>query len=258
MRVPLVVGNWKMFTTPATGAELAAHLARDLAGLRGVEVVVAPPFTSLAAVGPAIQGKGIHLAAQDLHWEEQGAFTGAISRGMLEALGCLYVIVGHSERRKHFGETDQQVNRKVQAALSGGLRPILCVGEEEKERSDGRLREVIGRQVSQALEGYPADSASRLAVAYEPVWAIGTGRAASPEDAAEAHRVIRSRTEQILGRGASEAVRILYGGSVTGQNVAGFSARPEVDGVLVGGASLKPAAFAAIARGGRGARSKSG
>ena len=169
---------------------------------------------------------------------------------MLEALGCCYVIVGHSERRKHFGETDQQVNRKVRAALCGGLRPILCVGEEEEERAGGRLREVIRRQVSRALDEYPAGQARRLAVAYEPVWAIGTGKAASPEDAVEAHQVIRRQLEKILGQGPSEAVRILYGGSVTGENVAGFAARPEVDGVLVGGASLKPADFAAIVRGG--------
>ena len=243
MRVPLVVGNWKMFTTPATGAELAAHLARDLAGLRGVEVVVAPPFTSLAAVGPAIQGKGIHLAAQDLHWEEQGAFTGAISRGMLEALGCLYVIVGHSERRKHFGETDQQVNRKVQAALSGGLRPILCVGEEEKERSDGRLREVIGRQVSQALEGYPADSASRLAVAYEPVWAIGTGKVATVEQAREAHRIVRATLDRVVGPGSGAGIAVLYGGSVNAANAPSLFAEEELDGALVGGASLEAASF---------------
>jgi len=258
MRLPLVVGNWKMFTTPAEGADLAAEIARRLGNLQGVEVVVAPPFTSLAAVGPAIRGKGIHLAAQDLHWEERGPFTGAVSRGMLEALGCLYVIVGHSERRKHFGETDQQVNRKIQAALCGGLRPILCVGEEEGERAGGKLREVIRRQVSRALDGYPAGSALQLAVAYEPVWAIGTGKAASPEDAAEAHQVIRRQMERILGEGPSAAVRILYGGSVTGENVAGFAARPEVDGVLVGGASLKPADFAAIVRGGWEARTRVG
>jgi triosephosphate isomerase len=250
MRVPLIVGNWKMFTTPGEAADLAADLAHRLGSLHGVEVVVAPPFTSLAAVGPVLRGKGIDLAAQDLHWEERGPFTGAVSHGMLEALGCRYVIVGHSERRKHFGETDQQVSRKVQAALRGGLRPILCVGEEEGERVSGKLRQVIRRQVSRALDEYPAGSARHLAVAYEPVWAIGTGKAASPEDAAEAHQVIRRQLEKILGQGPSAAVRILYGGSVTGENVAGFAARPEVDGVLVGGASLKPADFAAIVRGG--------
>ena len=258
MRTPLVVGNWKMFTTPAEAADLAGDVSRRLGGLHGVEVVLAPPFTSLAAVGPVITGKGIALAAQDLHWEDRGPYTGAISHGMLEALGCRYVIVGHSERRKHFGETDQQVNRKVRAAIRGGLRPILCVGEEEGERVSGKLRQVIRRQVSRALDEVSPGDARHLAVAYEPVWAIGTGKAASPEDAAEAHQVIRRQLDKILGQEPSAAVRILYGGSVTGGNVEGFSARPEVDGVLVGGASLKPADFTAIARGGWEARRAAG
>ena len=258
MRVPLIVGNWKMNTTASEAAKLAEEVSRRLGSPGRVEVVVAPPFTSLAAVGAAIRGKGIGLAAQDLHWEERGAFTGAVSHGMLEALGCRYVIVGHSERRKHFGETDQQVNRKVRAASRGGLLPILCVGEEEGERVSGKLRQVIRRQVSRALEEYPPGEAGRLAVAYEPIWAIGTGKAASPEDAAEAHQVIRRQLEKILGQGLSAAVRILYGGSVTGENVAGFAARPEVDGVLVGGASLKPDDFAAIVRGGWEYRSSAG
>ncbi len=258
MRTPMVVGNWKMFTTPAEGVALVEEIATRMGAVRGVEVVVAPPFTSLAVVGPAVRGKGIHLAAQDLHWEERGAFTGAVSYGMLESLGCRYVIVGHSERRKHFGETDQHVNRKIQAALRGGLHPILCVGEEEGERDSGKLREVIRRQVSGALEEFPAGSAPSLAVAYEPIWAIGTGKAASPEDAAEAHQEIRRQLDKILGEEPSASVRILYGGSVTGQNVAGFAARPEVDGVLVGGASLKAADFAAIVRGGWEGRNRAG
>ncbi len=250
MRIPLVVGNWKMFTTPREASELAAEILRRLDLLAGVEVVLAPPFTSLAAVGPVIRDKGMELAAQDLHWEDRGAFTGAISHGMLEALGCRYVIVGHSERRRHFGETDHQVNLKVLAALRGGLRPILCVGEEERERAAGRLRQVIRRQVSEALEGIAPGMAQRLSVAYEPVWAIGTGKAAHPEDAAEAHEIIRRQIEKHLGRTASGSVRILYGGSVTGENAPAFAARSEVDGVLVGGASLKPADFEAIARAG--------
>jgi triosephosphate isomerase len=250
MRIPLIVGNWKMFTVPREAARLAEEIARRLAGLHGIDVVLAPPFTSLASVGPQILGKGIDLAAQDLHWEDRGAFTGAISHGMLEALGCRYVIVGHSERRKHFGETDHQVSMKLRAALRGGLRPILCVGEEEEERSAGKLRQVITRQVGRALEGIEPGAADSLSVAYEPVWAIGTGRAASAEDAAEAHEAIRRQLERMLSRRGSRKVRILYGGSVTGENAAGFAARPEVDGVLVGGASLKPADFVAIVRGG--------
>ena len=179
MRIPLIVGNWKMFTAPREAADLAGDLVRRLDGLHGIEVVLAPPFTSLASVGPVIRDRGIDLAAQDLHWEDKGAFTGAVSHGMLEALGCRYVIVGHSERRKHFGETDHQANLKVQAAIRGGLRPILCVGEEEGERTAGRLRQVIRRQVSGALEGIAPGAARHLVVAYEPVWAIGTGKAAS-------------------------------------------------------------------------------
>jgi triosephosphate isomerase len=258
MRVPLIVGNWKMFTLPSEAAELSQEIARRLGIPSGVEVVLAPPFTSLASVGPCIRDKGIELAAQDLHWEDRGAFTGAISHGMLEALGCRYVIVGHSERRKHFGETDHQVNLKILAALRGGLRPILCVGEEERERTAGLLRQILGVQVARALEGVGPGFGAHLAVAYEPVWAIGTGNAASAEDAAEAHEVIRRHLERSLGRKGSRDTRILYGGSVTSENVAGFARRPEVDGVLVGGASLKPADFVAIVRGGWESRSTAG
>jgi triosephosphate isomerase (TIM) len=250
MRTPLIVGNWKMFTIPSEAAELAEDLARRLEGVQGIDVVLAPPFTSLASVGPRIRGRGIELAAQDLHWEDRGAYTGEISHGMLEALNCRYVIVGHSERRRFFGETDHQISMKVRAALRGGLRPILCVGEEEKERNAGLLNQVITRQVGRGLEDIPSGAAVHLAVAYEPVWAIGTGKAATPEDAAEAHGVIRSQLEGALGLEASRSVRVLYGGSVSGENTPAFAARKEVDGVLVGGASLKAAEFASIVRGG--------
>ncbi len=250
MRIPLVVGNWKMHTTPREAVDLATEMVRQIDGLHGIQVVLAPPFTSLAAVGEALQGTGIQLAAQDLHWEDRGAYTGAISHSMLEALGCRWVIVGHSERRDHFGETDHQVNRKILGALRGGLRPILCVGEKEGDREAGKLRDVIRRQVSRALEGVAPGSAQHLTIAYEPVWAVGTGKAATSEDAAEAHLVVRRQLERLLGREPSRPVRILYGGSVTPDNVAGFSAREEVDGVLAGGASLRPADFAAIVRGG--------
>jgi triosephosphate isomerase (TIM) len=250
MRVPLVIGNWKMSTTPAEAKELAEQVVERLGGLHGVEVVLAPPFTSLAAVAPVLRGRGLGLGAQDLHWEDRGAFTGAISHRMLEALECAYVLVGHSERRKHFGESDHVVNRKTQAALRGGLRPVLCVGEEEQERSGGQLRAVIRRQVIQGLEGIDSGAADRLTIAYEPVWAIGTGKSATPEDAAEAHDVIRRQLERIFGPDRSRTVRILYGGSVTGENAAGLAARAEVDGVLVGGASLDAQSFAAIVHAG--------
>jgi triosephosphate isomerase (TIM) len=250
VRTPLIVGNWKMFTTPTEAADLAADISRRLDGGLALEVALAVPFTSLATVGPILRGTGIELGAQDLHWEDRGPYTGAISHGMLEALGCRYVLVGHSERREHFGETDHQVNLKVLAALRGGLLPILCVGEEEGDRNAGRTRAVLRRQVSRGLEGIPAGSGSRLTVAYEPVWAVGTGRAASPGDAAEAHQTIRRQLERLFGDEVSRGIRVLYGGSVTSDNVEGFAGESEVDGVLVGGASLKAPEFVRIVRGG--------
>jgi triosephosphate isomerase len=250
VRLPLVVGNWKMNTTPAQAEAIARDLVARLRGVHNLEVVLAPPFTSLPAAAGVIQGTPLRLAAQDLHWEDRGPYTGAISHFMLEAVECAYVLVGHSERRIHFGETDHLINRKIHAALRGGLRPILCVGEEEAEKKSGRLREVLIRQIERGLEEVAASAASRLAVAYEPVWAIGTGHAATLEDAAEAHRIIRQALAHLLGEAEAFAVRILYGGSVTTANAAGFAAHPEVDGVLVGGASLRAEDFAAIVRAG--------
>ena len=250
MRIPLIVGNWKMNTTPVEAEALARELVSRVEGVHNLEMAVAPPYTSLAAVGPVLRGSIVRLAAQDLHWEDRGAFTGAVSHSMLEALGCLHVIVGHSERRSYFGETDHLVNRKIHAALRGGLRPVLCVGEEEDEREAGRVREVLLRQVDRGLEDVSPGSADRLSVAYEPVWAIGTGRAATLADVAEAHQILRHQLEQVFGEKPAAAVRILYGGSVTPGNARGFASQPEVDGVLVGGASLSASDFAAIVRAG--------
>ena len=250
MPIPLIVGNWKMFTTPAEAVALAEALVERLDGVTGVAVAVAPPFTSLPAVGTILRRRGIELAGQDLHWEDAGPFTGAISHTMLESLGCVYVLVGHSERRRYFGETDEAVSRKVEAALRGGLRPILCVGEEEAEREAGRLRQVLRRQIARGLERVPPGQAARLTVAYEPVWAIGTGRAATPEDAAEAHLVVRRQMERIFGVRPARGIRVLYGGSVSTTNARHFAARPEVDGVLVGGASLRADDFASIVKAG--------
>jgi triosephosphate isomerase len=250
VRLPLVVGNWKMNTTPAQAEAIARDLVARLRDVHNLEVVLAPPFTSLPATAGVIQGTPLRLAAQDLHWEDRGAYTGAISHFMLEAVECTYVLVGHSERRIHFGETDHVINRKIHAALRGGLRPILCVGEEEAEKNSGRLREVLIRQIERGLDGVASSSASRLAVAYEPVWAIGTGHAATLQDAAEAHRIVRQALEHLLGEAEAFAVRILYGGSVTSVNASGFATHPEVDGVLVGGASLRSEDFAAIVRAG--------
>ena len=239
-----------MNTTPAEAEALAREVVLLLEGVVNLEAAVAPPYTSLGAVGPLLRGSILHLAAQDLHWEDRGAFTGAISHSMLEALGCVHVLVGHSERRIYFGETDHLVNRKIRTALRGGLQPILCVGEEEDEREAGRRREVLVRQIDRALEEVSPGAAHRLTVAYEPVWAIGTGRAATVEDAADAHRVIRHQLEHLVGEKPAAAVRILYGGSVTPVNASGFASHPDVDGVLVGGASLIARDFAAIVRAG--------
>ncbi|MCI0568685.1 MAG: triose-phosphate isomerase [Acidobacteria bacterium] len=250
MRIPLIVGNWKMNTTPSGAKTLVRELVRLLQGVMNLEVAVAPPFTSLEAVGEVIGRGTLRLAAQDLHWEDRGPFTGAISHSMLEALGCVHVLVGHSERRIYFGETDHLVNRKIHAALRGGLQPILCVGEEEDEREAGRYREVLVRQIDRGLEEVSPGFANRLTLAYEPVWAIGTGRAATVEDAVDASRMIRHQLERLLGEKPASQVRILYGGSVSPANAPGFASQPEVDGVLVGGASLKAADFAAIVRAG--------
>ena len=250
MRTPLIVGNWKMNTLASESEALARDLVDRLQGLMNVEVAVAPPFTSLEAVGKVLRGGSLRMAAQDLHWEDRGPFTGGVSHSMLEHLGCSYVLVGHSERRKYCAETDHMVSLKIEAALRGGLRPILCVGEEQSEREAGRYREVLLRQVDRALERVHPEAAGRIAVAYEPVWAIGTGRAATVEDAVEAHRVIRHQLELLFGPKAAEGMRILYGGSVNSVNAATYAAEPQVDGVLVGGASLNPEEFAAIARSG--------
>ena len=250
MRIPLIVGNWKMNTTAGEAKILARELVDRLANVRNLEVAVAPPFTSLEAVSEVIGRSGLRLAAQDLHWEDRGPFTGAISHSMLEALGCVHVLVGHSERRIYFGETDHLVNRKIHAALRGGLQPILCVGEEEDEREAGRYREVLVRQIDRGLEEVSPGFANRLTLAYEPVWAIGTGRAATVEDAVEASQIIRHQLELLLGDKPAAQVRILYGGSVSPANARGFASHPDVDGVLVGGASLIAADFAAIVRAG--------
>ncbi len=250
MRTPLIVGNWKMNTTPAEATALTRDLVAKAPARHQLEMVVAPPYTSLAATAAELRGSRLKLAAQDLHWEDRGAFTGAISHLMLEALGCTHVLVGHSERRIYFGETDHRVNQKLRAALRGGLSPILCIGEELMERESGRLHEVLIRQLDRALDEVPPGSADRLSVAYEPVWAIGTGHSATVEDAAQASHLIRRQLEQLWGAAAGDKVRILYGGSVTAGNAAGFATHQAVDGVLVGGASLKADDFAAIAAAG--------
>ncbi len=248
MRIPLVAGNWKMHLTVAEARELVFAMSRSLNEVRGVEKVLCPPFTALLAVAALLKGTDIGLGAQNMHWEEQGAFTGEIAPGMVKEF-CEYVILGHSERRKYFGETDETVNRKVHAAQAHDLTPIVCVGETLKENEAGRTAEVVSRQVREGLKGLDAAFAARVVVAYEPVWAIGTGRAATGPDANRVvAEVIRPTLAEMFGEETARAVRVLYGGSVKAGNAAEFFTQPQIDGALVGGASLKPEEFVQIVR----------
>ena len=247
MRIPLIAGNWKMHLTQREAAVLVQALKATCES-DAVEVIVCPPFTVLAAVASLLQGSKIKLGAQDLFWEPQGAFTGAISAAMLADAGCRYVIVGHSERRQHFGDTDQSVQRKWRAALAQGLAPIVCIGETLSEREAAQTLPVITRQLEGALGGVPAADCAKLVLAYEPVWAIGTGRTATPEQAQEVHAVIRQWLATRHGSELAQAVRIQYGGSVNAGNAESLLQQPDVDGALVGGASLKADAFSAIVK----------
>ena len=244
----IVAGNWKMNTDVPSGIHLASSVAAGVAGLSGVQVVVAPPFVSLAAVRDAVAGSGVAVAAQNMHADASGAFTGEVAPPMLVNL-CDYVIIGHSERRQFFGETDESVGRKVVAALEHGLRPIVCVGETLDERESGQADEVIRRQVVAALTDLdPETAAGALAIAYEPVWAIGTGRAATSQIAEQIMGgAIRSTVEAVLGAGAASAIPLLYGGSVNPANAAEFAAVPSINGALVGGASLDAGTFLEVA-----------
>jgi len=246
MRKPIVAGNWKMNLTLAQARALIVQLkgARDS---EGVEVVVCPPFTALAAVAQGVKGSSIGLGAQDLFWELQGAFTGEISPVMVQDVGCQYVIIGHSERRTYFGETDETVQRKLSAALKQGLTPIVCIGETLAEREGQKTFEVLTRQLAALKACAPAEM-TRVVLAYEPVWAIGTGRNATPDQAQEAHRFIRRSLGGQVGASVAEHVRIQYGGSVNAANAASLMQQPDVDGALVGGASLKAESFVAIVR----------
>jgi len=235
-----------MNKTATEARDLAGKLLPLVSGVKNRDIVLAPPFTALQAVAESIKGTGIGLSAQNLHWEEKGAFTGEISAEMLLDLGCKYVIIGHSERRQYFGETDETVNKKLRQALNKGLLPIVCVGETLKEREAGKANEVIERQVAGAFKGVSASEMQKVVVAYEPVWAIGTGKTATPEQANEIHSFIRKKIEIAYGKQTAEALRIQYGGSVTPENVSSLMAMPDIDGALVGGASLKPESFAAL------------
>ncbi len=242
----LIAGNWKMNTTLDEAAELAASVAGLTKDAEGVDIVLAPPSISLDRVAGIIKDTNVSLSAQNLYFEESGAFTGELSAKMLASVGCEYVIIGHSERRELFGETDEGVNRKIMAALKEGLKPIVCVGETLEEREAGRALERVSSQVRVALSGLTNEEMADVAVAYEPIWAIGTGRTASPEDAEEVHACIRGILLELYGEELSAGVRIIYGGSVKPDNVDTLMSMKNINGALVGGASLKAEGFARI------------
>jgi triosephosphate isomerase len=248
MRKPIVAANWKMNKTVDEAIELARELVAGLVAYASVERVLCPPFVALDCVRPVLAGTGLALGAQNMHWEKSGAFTGEISAPMLVGL-CQYVILGHSERRQYFGETDESVNKKVKAALAHGLTPIICVGENLAENERGATAEIVTGQTRAAYAGLTADAAAKTVIAYEPVWAIGTGKAAT---AAGANAVIglniRGVLADLYSSALADTVRVQYGGSVNGANAAEYFSQPDIDGALVGGASLKPAEFAAIVK----------
>lgn len=245
-RTPIIAGNWKMHKTPLEAEELVRALLPQVAPAGDREVVLCPPFPALAAVVAACRGTRVAVGAQNLHWEREGAFTGEVSAPMLVAVGCRYVIVGHSERRQYCGEDDGLVNRKLKAALAAGLRPILCVGETLAQRELGITEAVCAIQLKSALAGLAAGDLEPLVIAYEPVWAIGTGRTASASDAQEVIAFLRSLLARDYGTALAQQVPILYGGSVKPENIRALMAQADIDGALVGGASLDAASFAAI------------
>ena len=248
MRKPFMAGNWKMNLTTKDAVALARALVEKLQDVTEVEIGIAPVYTVLAAVGEVVQGSNVQLMAQDLFWVDSGAYTGEISGPMLKDAGCSHVIVGHSERRQYFGETDETVNKKLKAAFASGLVPIFCVGETLAEREQGQTFAVIERQVNQGLEKIAVNDAKKLVIAYEPVWAIGTGKTATPAQAQEVHAFIRGLAAKRYGQELADALRIQYGGSVKGDNVSELMKQPDLDGALVGGASLKADSFIAIVR----------
>ena len=246
MRRPVIAGNWKMYKTAAEARAYVAALKPLVANSTHCDIVLGAPFTALAAAVEEARGSAISIAAQNLHWEKEGAFTGEISARMLVEAGCRYVIIGHSERRQFFGETDDIVNKKIKAALDAELLPIVCVGELLAEREAGQTEAVLERQFTGGFAALTGDKFSRIIIAYEPVWAIGTGRTATPEMAAKAHRRIRQLAAARFSSERASALRILYGGSVKPDNIKGLMAQVEIDGALVGGASLDAQSFSSL------------
>ena len=247
-RKVIVAGNWKMNKTASEGAALVEALKPLVADVTDAEVVVCPPFTTLSAVVEAAKNSNIKVGAQNVHWAESGAFTGEISAAMLKETGVEYVIIGHSERRQYFGETDATVNARLQAALKAGLKPIVCIGETLEERESNRTEAVLGTQLREGLKGLDAATAATLVLAYEPVWAIGTGKTATPEMAQETHAFIRATLNAMFGADAAGKIRIQYGGSMKPENAEALVGQNDIDGGLIGGAALKADSFANLVR----------
>jgi triosephosphate isomerase len=245
-RRPLIAGNWKMYKTSAEAVAFVQRFRPLVSDASDRDIMIAPPFPALEAAAAALKGSAVGLGAQDLFWETEGAFTGQVSPRMLSAAGCRYVIIGHSERRQFFGETDDTVNRKIRAAVKAGLVPVMCIGESENERTAGLTLPILDKQVKDGLKDFDAAELGSLVIAYEPVWAIGTGKTATAAQAQEAHRFIRSLVQGLFGAGLAASLRILYGGSVKPENIAELMAMADIDGALVGGASLNPDSFARI------------
>ena len=245
-RTPLIAGNWKMYKTGSEAVETAGQLVKLVEDVTDAEVMIAPPFTAISYVSDIVRNSRVSLGAQNLFWENEGAYTGEISSAMLVSAGCKYVIIGHSERRQYFGETDETVNKKIKAAIASKLIPILCVGESEKEREAKNTFSVLDKQVTNGLEDFPSGELETLVIAYEPVWAIGTGKTATSNQVQEVHLFLRSLAEKKIGNMLAKSLRILYGGSVKPDNVTELMGLPDVDGALVGGASLDAETFSKI------------
>jgi triosephosphate isomerase len=247
-RTPLIAGNWKMYKTTPEAVDTARQLVKLVADCADVDIMIAPVFTALDPVSGVLRGSRVALGAQNLHWEKEGAYTGEISADMLVSAGCQYVIIGHSERRQYFGETDETVNQKIRAAIDAGLVPVFCVGESEADREAGQTFSVLDKQVKSGLKDFFAEGLASLVIAYEPVWAIGTGKTATTDQAQEAHNYIRSLVKEIFGPELADGVRILYGGSVKPANIVQLMEMPDIDGALVGGASLDADSFSRIVK----------
>lgn len=245
-RKPLIAGNWKMFKTCSEATETAGELVERVSDNSNTEIMIAPPFTALSSVFGVIKDSNVSLGAQNLYWENEGAYTGEISSNMLLSAGCKYVIIGHSERRQHFGETDETVNKKIAKALQSGLISILCIGESEKERDADETFSVLDKQIKKGLEGFSSEDLKSLVIAYEPIWAIGTGKTATSDQAQEVHKFLRESLGKLFDSSLSGSIRILYGGSVKPDNIQELMSMPDVDGALVGGASLQAESFSKI------------